>query len=168
MVKLISTTGAEIDDGSEKLTRQVFSFFLHCVIAVAVWVGLMVVGYLINPTSVPQVIVSALSVLVPLIAGYIIIRIKPNEMASHIWLAGVIWLLLLSLWIIDLPTGPNACNACSPTEKIVRSLFSTPGPSGLMDDNGPFFGTWPALSLVGYSIGAGLALRRLRRSSEQD
>jgi hypothetical protein len=31
-----------------------------------------------------------------------------------------------------------------------------------MDDDCPFIGTWPAAALVGYSIGAWLAMRRRR------
>jgi len=44
-------------------------------------------------------------------------------------------------------------------------LFSIPTPSGLIDDDGPFLGTWPAVALIGYSIGAALALRRHRVTS---
>jgi len=63
---------------------------------------------------------------------------------------------------LDMPTGPNACFRCSATEKLTRTFFSLPGPSGLIDDNGPFFGTWPAAALLGYSIGARLAFRQRR------
>jgi hypothetical protein len=34
-------------------------------------------------------------------------------------------------------------------------------PSGLIDDDGPFIGTWPAAALLGYSIGARLALKKV-------
>jgi hypothetical protein len=162
MVKLI-TTAAEEDDGSEKLTRQVSGFFAHCFLAVVVWVAMMLVGYAINPAYVPQPIVLALSLLVPLVAGALIARAHPSEMAPQIWLGGIIWMLFLSLWIMDIPTGPNACNQCSATEKIVRSLFSYPSPSGLMDDNAPFFITWPAAAMIGYAIGAGIMQGRKTR-----
>jgi hypothetical protein len=89
--------------------------------------------------------------------------IRPSEIAPHIWLAGIIWLLFLSLWLLDLPTGPNACNQCAPTEKLVRSFFSYPNPSGLIDDNGPFFGTWPAIATIGYAVGAGLVHSRRKK-----
>jgi hypothetical protein len=68
----------------------------------------------------------------------------------------------MSLWILDMPTGPNACNECNAGEKLTRTLLSIPRPSGLIDDNGPFLCTWPAAALFGYSIGARLALRRRR------
>jgi hypothetical protein len=164
MVKLLNP-GAEEDDGSEKLINEIFAFFVHVLIALAAWIAMMMVGYTIHPASVPQVAVFALSMFVPLVVGYLVMRFRPNEMAAHIWLAGIIWLLFLSLWIIDLPTGPNACNNCSATEKIVRTLFSIPSPSGLLDDNGPFFGTWPAMAMIGYAIGAGLVLTKKKQQS---
>jgi hypothetical protein len=90
----------------------------------------------------------------------LVTRFKADEMASHIWLAGLIWMLIVSLWILDMPTGPNACFECGATEKLTRTLFSFPRPSGLIDNNGPFFGTWPSAALFGYSIGARFVLAR--------
>jgi hypothetical protein len=156
----------EVDFGKNGLTMQAVSFFLHSLIAVAAWLGMMLVGYLINPASVPQIAVLALSVIVPLIAGYIVARIRPSEMAIHIWLAGIIWILCMSLWVIDMPTGPNACLDCTAAEKLTRTFFSFPAPSGLLDDNGPFFATWPAAALIGYAIGARLVLGRTKYEEE--
>lgn len=150
------------DDGSQKLSQQAVSFFLHIVIALGAYLAFMLAGYAINPASVPQAVVLLFSMLVPLAAAYVVVRTRPDEMAAHIWLAGVVWMLLISLWILDMPTGPNACFECGATEKLSRTLFSLPKPSGLIDNNGPFFGTWPAAALVGYSLGARLALRRKR------
>jgi hypothetical protein len=48
---------------------------------------------------------------------------------------------------------------------LTRTFFSLPRPSGLIDDNGPFFGTWPAAALLGYSIGTRLAFRRRRAAA---
>jgi hypothetical protein len=150
---------ADEDDGAEKLSRQATMFFTHSILALISWLGLMVLGYAINPPEVSQMIVLMFSLAVPLIAGNIIARFWPDEMASHVWLVGLIWLLIVSLWILDMPTGPNACFQCGATEKLTRTFFSFPRPSGLIDDNGPFFGTWPAAALVGYSLGARLQLR---------
>ena len=165
MAKLIST-GVEADDGSETLTHQVFAFFGHTLIAVAVWGTMMLVGYIINPAYIPQPVILVLSFLVPLVAGALIVGARPSEIALHIWLAGIIWILFLSLWLLDLPTGPNACNQCAPTEKIVRSFFSYPTPSGLIDDNGPFFGTWPAIATVGYAMGAAIVQGRRKKPAK--
>lgn len=153
------------DDGGENLGQQAIVFFLHMVFALGAWVAMMLAGYAINPSTVPQVLVLALSILVPLVAGNLIARFKPDEMATHIWLAGIIWLLIISLWILDMPTGPNACFDCTATEKLTRTLFSFPRPSGLIDNNGPFFGTWPAAALFGYAMGAKIAFSRPRRRS---
>jgi hypothetical protein len=68
--------------------------------------------------------------------------------------------MIIALWILDMPTGPNACVQCDAAEKITRTFFSLPGPSGLIDDDGPFIGTWPAAALFGYALGARLAFRK--------
>jgi hypothetical protein len=81
-------------------------------------------------------------------------------MATLVWLVGLIWVLIVSLWVLDMPTGPNECFQCGATEKLTRTFFSLPKPSGLIDNDGPFLGTWPAAALLGYSIGARLAMRR--------
>jgi hypothetical protein len=150
------------DDGTDKLSQQALSFALHAILAIGAWMFLMLAGYAINPNSVSQVVVLALSLAVPMAAGNIVARFRRDEMATHVWLVGLIWLLIVSLWVLDMPTGPNACFQCGATEKLTRTFFSLPRPSGLIDDNGPFFGTWPAAALLGYSIGARLALRRRR------
>jgi hypothetical protein len=147
------------DEASDKLSRQALAFFLHSVIGLGAWVALMLVGYAIQP-SVPQVFILLLSLIVPAAVGFLYLRARPETMAGHVWLAGVIWIMIISLWILDMPTGPNACNECNASEKITRTLFSFPRPSGLIDDNGPFLCTWPAAALIGYAIGARLAMRR--------
>jgi hypothetical protein len=153
---------ADEDDGTENLSRQALSFGLHTILAVGAWLLLMLAGYALNPVSVSQSIVLLLSITIPMIAGNIVTRFRRDEMAMQVWLVGLIWLLIVSLWVLDMPTGPNECFQCGATEKLTRTFFSLPRPSGLIDDNGPFFGTWPAAALLGYSIGARLALRRRR------
>ena len=148
------------DDGTERLSRQAVSFALHTFLAVGAWIILMLAGYALHPVSVSQAIVLLLSIGIPMVAGNLVSRFRRDEMATHVWLVGLIWLLIMSLWVLDMPTGPNACFQCGATEKLLRTFFSLPRPSGLIDDNGPFFGTWPAAALLGYSLGARLALRR--------
>jgi hypothetical protein len=116
-------------------------------------------GYFLNPPAVPQLAILFLSMLVPFIAGNIVTRFRQDEMATLVWLMGLIWLLIVSLWILDMPTGPNECFQCDATDKLTRTFFSLPKPSGLIDNDGPFLGTWPAAALLGYSIGARFALR---------
>lgn len=152
----------EQERGAAKLSHQVLWFFLHALLALGSWIALMVLGYAINPIGVPQWAILLLSMAVPLIAGFIAMKVRPDEMATVVWLVGLIWFLVAALWILDMPTGPNACFQCDATEKLSRAFFSFPQPSGLIDDNGPFIGTWPAAALAGYSIGAWLGLRGLR------
>jgi hypothetical protein len=150
------------DKSTSRLIRQALSFLLHSVLAIGVWIALMFLGSALHPAEVSQGLILLLSLAVPLIAGFIINSFRRDEMATAIWLIGLIWLMIIALWIVDMPTRPNHCFQCGVTEKLTRTFFSIPGPSGLIDDDGPILGTWPAAALVGYSIGAGLALRRHR------
>jgi hypothetical protein len=122
---------------SSKLLGQALSFFMHTTLALGSW-----------------------SMLVPFVVGNIVTRFRQDEMATLVWLIGLIWVLIISLWILDMPTGPNACFQCDATEKLTRTFFSLPKPSGLIDDDGPILGTWPAAALIGYAIGARFALKR--------
>ena len=141
-----------------KLSQQVLWFFLHTLFALVAWFGLMLGGYALNPVGVPQWAILALSIVVPLIVGFFVNALHQDEMGSTVWLLGIAWFMIVALWIFDMPTGPNACFHCTATEKLTRTFFSFPRPSGLIDDNGPFVGTWPSAALVGYSIGAKIGL----------
>lgn len=148
------------EQSGSMLSRQALSFFLHTLLALGSWIALMLLGYALNPAGVPQWVILLLSIAVPLIVGLIVARFHSDEMARLVWLLGFIWLLIFCLWILDMPTGPNACMQCGPGDKIMRTLFSLPQPSGLIDNDGPFLGTWPAAALMGYSLGAWLGMRR--------
>jgi hypothetical protein len=158
MDSLIHAT--EEDERSVKLSRQAVSFFLHTALAIFTWLALMVAGYALNPAGVPQWMILLASFAVPLLVGVIVNMVRQDEMAVTVWLIGLIWLLIISLWILDMPTGPNACFQCGAVDKLTRTFFSLPSPSGLIDDDGPFIGTWPAAALIGYAIGAKLVLRK--------
>ena len=147
------------------LPHQAALFFLHTILGLAAWGLFMFFGYIIQPSGVPQTVILLLSILIPLGVGSLINRFRQDEMATLVWLVGLTWILIISLWILDMPTGPNACFQCDATEKISRTFLSLPSPSGLIDDDGPFIGTWPAAALFGYAIGARLAMRR-RRSED--
>jgi hypothetical protein len=148
------------EQSRSRLSAQALSFFLHSLLALGSWMALMLLGYAINPVGVPQLAILLLSLAVPLIVGFLVARIHPTEMATLVWLLGLIWFLIVCLWIMDMPTGPNQCFQCEATEKITRTFFSWPRPSGLIDNDGPFIGTWPVAALFGYSIGARLGFSR--------
>ncbi len=158
---MVSTVRTEMEDGSRStLAGQALSFLLHSLLALAIWMGLMLAGYAAHPVGVPQLLILLGSFAAPLIAGFLVARIHSSEMAGLVWLLGVIWFLIACIVVMDLPTGPNQCFHCEAVEKITRTFFSLPRPSGLADNDGPFLGTWPAAALVGYSLGAKLGFRR--------
>jgi hypothetical protein len=156
----------EEDSSASKLTRQAVSFFVHTALALGSWLVLMLVGYALNPPNVPQPLILLLSTVIPLAVGFAVTRFRQDDMATVVWLVGLVWLMILALWIVDMPTRPNECFQCGLTEKLTRTFFSLPAPSGLIDDDGPFIGTWPAAALVGYSIGSMLALRRRKHRED--
>jgi hypothetical protein len=155
-------TDEDEDRSASRLIRQALSFLVHTVLALASWLVLMLVGYAINPQNISQHLILLLSIAVPLVVGFIVARVRKDDMATVVWWLGLIWLMIVALWIVDMPTRPNECLQCGVTEKLTRTLFSLPTPSGLIDDDGPFLGTWPAAALIGYSIGAALAFRKKR------
>ena len=142
------------------LPGQALVFFMHIALALGSWLAFMMIGYALNPQGIPQIMILLLSIFVPLVVGLVVTRLQQDELAPLVWLIGLIWILIVSLWILDMPTGPSQCFQCDATEKLTRTFFSLPKPSGLIDNDGPFLGTWPAAALIGYAIGARLALRR--------
>lgn len=157
MESIFDESGEEMS--LSKLSRQALWFLIHTVLALASWLFLMLLGYALNPEGISQLLILVVSILVSLAVGHFVTRFHPDDMAAAVWLVGLIWLLIISLWILDMPTGPNQCFQCDATEKLARTFLSIPKPSGLIDDDGPFLATWPAAALFGYSIGAWLALR---------
>lgn len=153
-------TDEDENRGATRLLRQALSFFVHTLLALGSWMALMLVGSAIQPQNVSQNLILLLSLAVPLVVGFIVTRIRQDDMATVVWLLGLIWFMIVALWIVDMPTRPNECFQCGVSEKLTRTFFSLPTPSGLIDDDGPFIGTWPAVALIGYSIGAALALRK--------
>jgi hypothetical protein len=133
---------------------------LHTVVALLAWGALMGCGYAMNRPEISQGLILVLSLAVPFFVGFVLNHFRQDPLASTVWLFGLIWFLIIALWVLDMPTGPNACLQCDATDKITRTFFSYPSPGGLIDNDGPFFATWPVAALIGYSIGARLALRK--------
>jgi hypothetical protein len=154
------------DEGAKTeatLGKQTISFFAHALLALISWIVLMLLGYVWNPENLPQTIILTASIFVPLFVGLAVNRVRQAEMASAVWLLGLIWFMIVALWVVDMPTSPNQCFQCTLSEKLSRTFLSLPSPSGLIDDDGPFLGTWPAAALIGYAIGAKLAMKEKRR-----
>jgi hypothetical protein len=161
---LLQSDETELHSETEpSLARQALWVLLHSILALGTWLALMLIGYAANPTGIPQWVILFLSIAVPLLVGFFVTRLRPDEMATMIWLIGVIWLMIFSLYLLDLPTGPGRCFQCDAAQKLARSFFSLPRPSGLVDDDAPFLATWPAAALIGYSIGAWMGMQRSER-----
>ena len=144
------------------IPSQAFWTLIHTLIALGSWVAMLILISLFNPGSVPVPITTALSFSVPFLVGNIFTRFKRNEMASAMWLVGLIWFLSVTLWALDLPTGPNECLHCDASQKLFLTFVSFTQDSGLIDGQGRLIGTWPMAALVGYSLGASMVMRRHR------
>jgi hypothetical protein len=155
-----SLHATEEEAGSSNLGHQALSFFLHAALALATWFLIMLVGYALNPPNVSQLFILVLCLAVPFVVGFLVNRFRQNEMAGLVWLLGLIWILVIALWVLDMPTGPNQCFQCDATTKLSRTFLSLPEPSGLVDNDGPFIATWPAAALLGYAIGARIAYKK--------
>jgi hypothetical protein len=165
MEPMIQRDGEE-DRISPSLGEQVGVVLLHTAVALMAWAVLIAGGYTLNRPQIAQGLILTLSLFVPLVVGFVFNYFRQDRLATSIWLIGLIWFLIIAIRVLDLPTGPNACFQCDATDKITRTFFSYPSPSGLIDNDGPIFATWPVAALVGYSIGARLALRR--KEEEED
>jgi hypothetical protein len=146
-------------DGTPNIGIQALWVLIHTLVAVGSWVAMMAAITLMNPQSVPVAITWTLSLVVPGLVGYLYTKAKQNEMAPHVWLIGLIWFLIICLWVLDMPTGPNQCYHCDATQKMLLTFFSTTEDSGLIDGQGRLIGTWPATALMGYGFASGFALK---------
>lgn len=141
-------------------------FFLHALFALLAWGALMLAITFFRPESVPAALTLGLSFAFPFLVGYLSVRKRPSDVAALTWLAGVIWLMIIGLWVLDMPTGPGECFRCGPADKLWRTFFSLTRDSGMIDGQGRFFGTWPAAAMIGYSIGARLAMRGVKMDEQ--
>jgi hypothetical protein len=145
------------------LTRQALWFTLHPLIAVAMLTLVIVAIGLVRPDPdalEPKLIGSVLAFLVPGVAGAIAVRRTHDRIARHVWVSGLLTLSVISVWVLDLPTGKGLCDKCGAVEKLWRTFFDINHGSGLMAGDGLFLGTWIPLAMIGYSLGARLAAQR--------
>lgn len=142
------------------LGQQALWICIHTLLAIGSWILMIVLVSMARPQSVPVIVTLALSFTAPFLAGFLFNRIKQNDMGPYVWLLGLIWFLIICLWILDMPTGPNQCFHCDASEKLYLTFFSLKEDSGLIDGQGRFVGTWPFAAFIGYGIGSSLALKR--------
>jgi hypothetical protein len=152
---------AEDDDSQvSNLGQQSLWLLIHVLLAIGSWIAMMAAITLAKPDNVPVLVTLAASFFVPFVVGNLFTRFKQNGMASYTWLIGMIWFLIICLWILDMATGPNQCYQCDASQKLFLTFISPSEDSGLIDGQGRFIGTWPTAALIGYGIGAGMALKR--------
>jgi hypothetical protein len=164
----MTTETEEADIREEKVTNlaeQALWVLIHTLLAAVSWATMMLLITFAKPESVPVMITLALSFAIPFVVGNIFTRIKQNDMAPYTWLIGLIWFLIICLWILDMPTGPNQCYHCDASQKLYLTFFSPGEDSGLIDNEGRLVGTWPAVAFIGYGIGSRFALKRKRVSA---
>jgi hypothetical protein len=150
----------EDERGASNLAQQALWVLIHTLLAVGSWATTIVLVSALHPETVPVLVTLIFAFSVPFLVGHVFTRIKQNDMAPYTWLIGMIWFLIICLWILDMPTGPNQCYHCDATQKLYLTFFSFTEDSGLIDGQGRFLATWPAAALIGYGIGSSFALKR--------
>lgn len=145
-----------------RMLHQAVWFGIHMVTSLVAWGLLMLAITLIfHPPFVPPAVILALSFIFPMLVAFLGAKLRPSETATLTWMAGLIWFMAWGLYVLDLPTGPTACYHCGATQKLWLTFFSLKEDSGLLDGQGRFLATWPAVAMIGYAIGAKLGLRNV-------
>lgn len=142
-----------------RVLYQALWFFFHLALSLVVWGLALLAISLFHPAYVPPLVTLLVSLIVPLVAGFAVTKLHPSESATLPWMMGLIWWMLWGLHVLDMPTGPMACYHCGATDKLWLTFLSLNADSGLLDGQGRFIATWPAVAMIGYSLGAKLGLR---------
>ena len=143
------------------LGREALWFALHTLLAVVILVVIVLAFWAANidsESSAPKILCTVLALVVPLVGGFIVMRIRPDQTARYIWISGLLFFSLVCVWVLDLPTGPGLCEHCGAISKLSRTFFEINNGSGLMGGDGLLVGTWVPLSMIGYSLGARFGL----------
>lgn len=142
--------------------KQAVWFGVHVILALGVWALTMTVATLMHPQLNPPVVAIVplvIAFVFPFLAGMVFNSVKPSEAATLVWMMGLIWFMVIGLLVLDLPTGPSACYHCGPSQKLWLTFLDFNLDSNLLEGQGRFLGTWPAVAMIGYGFGARLGLR---------
>ncbi len=142
------------------LGKEAVWFTLHTLFAVLVLLAMLIAFWIAHtdPDSAnPKILATALAFLLPLIAGFIINRVRQDNTARYVWISAVLIFSIVCVWVLDLPTGNGLCEHCLAVEKLTRTFFDINHGSGLMGGDGLLVGTWIPLSMIGYAVGARIA-----------
>jgi hypothetical protein len=140
-----------------ELSREALWFCIHTLIAAAMLALVVVAMSMTRPdpdTLTPKLVGTVLAFLVPLACGYLVAQNRKNRIARHVWISGLLTFSVVSVWVLDLPTGKGPCDTCGPIEKLWRSFFDINRGSGLMAGDGLILGTWVPLAMIAYALGA--------------
>ena len=141
------------------LTREAMWYALHTLLAVLVLAIVVFAISLTHPdidANTPKIVCTFLAFLVPMVAGLIVAKAHPDNIARYVWISGMLTFAIVCVWVLDLPTGNGLCEKCGAVEKLYRTFFDINHGSGLMGGDGLLVGTWIPLSMIGYAIGAKL------------
>jgi hypothetical protein len=143
------------------LTREAVWFLIHTLVAVillAITIGAISLNHPDPDSSAPKLLGTILAFVVPMVGGFLLARIHRNSVASYVWISGIVFFSIICVQVLDLPTGTGLCENCGAAEKLWRTFFTFTHGSGLMGGDGLLVGAWIPSSMIGYAIGAKLAV----------
>ncbi len=145
------------------LGHEALWYFLHTCFALLTLIIMIVLFGLVGTdanASGPKLFATLLAFVLPLVVGFIVAKRQHDEIATYVWISGLLIFAVACVWVIDLPTGNGLCDDCAGHifYRLQRTFFSIEHGSGLLAGNGLAIGTWVPLSMFGYAIGARLAL----------
>ena len=149
------------DKSPGDLAREAAWFLAHTLIAfllLVIAIGAMSLNHPDPDSTTPKFIGTLLAFLVPMIGGFILVRVHRSEIAGYIWISGLVIFSVVCVWVLDLPTGVGLCETCGAVEKLWRTFFTFTHGSGLMGGDGVLVGAWIPLSMIGYSVGSRIFL----------
>jgi hypothetical protein len=144
------------------LSREALWFLTHTLVAVvflAIAIGVISLNHPDPDSSMPKLLGTILAFLVPMIGGFLLARIHRKSVAGYVWISGLVFFSIVCVRVLGLPTGNGLCETCGAAEKLWRTFFTFSHGSGLMGGDGLLAGTWIPLSMIGYAIGAKLAIK---------
>ena len=149
------------DKSLSELSIEACWFITHTTIAFLMLVAVLGVMSLNHPdpdSSAPKMLATVLALLAPMAGGFLFARKHRSNIASYVWISGLVIFSIVCVWVLDLPTGNGLCETCGAVEKLWRTFFTFDNGSGLMGGDGVLVGAWIPLSMIGYAIGAGFGL----------
>ena len=160
------TEDFEVSQGKSAgdLGREALWYAIHTLLAVAILLLVVAAFWAahVDPDAPnPKYLCTLLALLIPLLGGFIIVKMRPgptSEITRYVWISGLLFFSLICVTVLDLPTGPGLCEHCGALDKLSRTFFEVQNGSGLLGGDGLLVGTWIPLSMIGYAIGAKLGL----------